>query len=144
MNTRTARHGLLLAGLSLATTLTAKEWTATLAPIGESMVRGTATVSSLPGDSLSITVTVEGVTMGDSHPWHLHDGACGQSGAILGGAASYPPVRGADDKGGMASTRVKLILKPDAAYSINVHRSSSDQAAIACGNLQPVMSGVAP
>lgn len=139
MTARPARPGWLLAAASLAALLSTREWSATLAPVGESMIRGTASVSSVPGDSLALTIQVDGITMTDEFPWHLHAGACGQNGAVLGGASAYPPIKAADDRSGTANARVSVTLAEAAAYSINVHRSSSDQTAIACGNLQPVM-----
>lgn len=138
---RAALSSLLLVIVAVAMPTAAKDWAANLAPLGESTVRGTATVSTLPGDSLAIAVMIENAGMGDEHPWHLHSGSCPRSGAVIGAESSYPLIRVTDDRTGSASARVAAVLHEGSTYSINVHRSASDHTAIACGDLQPILDG---
>jgi hypothetical protein len=136
MFTRNAGAWCLVAGLTSALTLVAKDWTAAIGPVGNSMVSGTATATEVAGDSLAVTLSIVGAKAGDEHPWHVHTGGCDNSGAVLGEASRYAPLRvGADNKAS-GTARVRVRLMPGSAYSVNVHRSPADQTAIACGDLR--------
>lgn len=118
--------------------LTFKDWSATLRPQDGSTVAGTATASPQSGDSLMVVIRIKGAKAGDTHPWHVHAGGCDSSGAILGEAGKYVPIRVGTDQAGEASAKVKAALTIGVPYSVNVHRSPSETAVIACGNLRPV------
>ena len=141
MIARAALSGLFLTVATLTGNAILQDWGANLAPLGESTVRGTATASTMPGDSLDIRIMIENATPGDAHPWHLHSGSCPRSGAVLGGEASYAAIDVGDDRAGSAQARVAVTLTEGGAYSVNVHRSANDHTAIACGDLQPVSGG---
>jgi hypothetical protein len=138
---RAALSSLLLVVVAVAMPTALKDWAANLTPLGESTVRGTATISTLPGDSLAIGIMIENARMGDEHPWHLHSGSCPRSGAVIADESSYPLIRVADDKAGSASALVAAVLHEGSTYSINVHRSPNDHTAIACGDLKPILGG---
>ena len=128
--------------LALTTTavlsLSVKEWSATLRPQNGSTISGTATALPLTGDSLVVTIKIKGAKAGDSNPWHVHSGGCDSSGAVLGDPSRYAPMTIGTDQAAEATARVKALLTLGVPYSINVHRSPSDMAVIACGNLRPV------
>ena len=118
--------------------LTFKDWSATIRPQDGSTVSGTATATPQSGDSLMVVIRIKGATAGDTHPWHVHAGGCDSSGTILGEAARYVPIRVGTDQSGEATAKVKVTLAVGVPYSVNVHRSPSATAVIACGNLRPV------
>jgi hypothetical protein len=120
------------------TALTFKEWSATLRPLDGSTVTGTATVSPRDGDTLLVNIRVKGGKAGESLPWHVHSGGCDSSGAVVGDSKRYMPMTIGADQSGESTARVKAMLTIGVPYSVNVHRSPSDMAVIACGNLRPV------
>ena len=130
--------GVLALTATAVVSLSVKEWSATLRPHNGSTVSGTATAQPLTGDSLVVTIKIKGAKAGDSNPWHVHSGGCDSSGAVLGDPSRYAPMTIGTDQAAEATARVKALLTLGVPYSINVHRSPSDMAVIACGNLRPV------
>lgn len=130
--------GVLALTATAVLSLSFKEWSATLRPHNGSTVSGTATAQPLTGDSLVVTIKIKGAKAGDSNPWHVHSGGCDSSGAVLGDPSRYAPMTIGTDQAAEATARVKALLTLGVPYSINVHRSPSDMAVIACGNLRPV------
>lgn len=132
-------HNSLL-GLSGILVLTAaaahldQSWTAKLEPVGGSSVSGTATVNATTPDSASASVSIAGAKAGQ-YPWHVHTGKCGSEGDPIGNPAAYPLLT--VQTGGQATVQTTIAFKPvaGAAYSVNVHKSPTDKAVIACGNL---------
>ena len=130
--------GVLALTATAVLSLSFKEWSATLRPQNGSTVSGTATAQPLTGDSLVVTIKIKGAKAGDSNPWHVHSGGCDSSGAVIGDPSRYAPMTIGTDQAAEATARVKALLTLGVPYSINVHRSPSDMAVIACGNLRPV------
>lgn len=116
-------------------------WTAKLSPVGGSSVSGTATVNALGTDSATASINIMGAKSGQ-YPWHVHTGKCGSEGAVVGNEAGYPAL--SVQSGGQASAQATIAFKPAAGtdYSINVHKSLTDKAVIACGNLNTSGSGM--
>jgi hypothetical protein len=121
--------------------LTLKEWSAVISPQNGSTVSGTATAEPRTGDTLTVNIRIKGAKAGDLNPWHVHSGGCDSSGAVLGDPSRYAAMAVGADGSGQATARVKALLTVGVAYSINVHRSPSDLAVIACGNLRPIAGG---
>ena len=136
----TRRHAAigLLAFVAPAALWLFKEWSATIRPQDGSTVSGTATAAPMAGDSLLLNIRITGAKAGDTHPWHLHAGGCDSSGAVLGATAAYQAMRIGADQNGQSTAKVKVSLAVGVPYSVNVHRSPTEMAVIACGNLRPV------
>lgn len=109
-------------------------WTAKLSPLGGSTVSGTATVTAITPDSATASVSITGAKAGQ-YPWHVHSGKCGGGGSPVGGASAYPPL--SVQSSGQGTAQATIAFKPveGMQYSVNVHKSMSDMAPIACGDL---------
>ena len=110
-------------------------WNGTLAAVGASGISGTAT-GTTANDASHITINISGAQSGATHPWHVHEGKCGDaSPPIVGDASTYPPlVVGA---GGTATATAHLSVKLNEAknYIVNVHASPTNLGTIvACGD----------
>jgi len=110
-------------------------WKATLASVGGSAVTGTAS-GTTAHDSTNVTVTIMGATPGATHPWHIHDGKCSDSGApVVGDASAYPPLVVGADGSATASAHIAVKLNEARNYIINIHASPTNMATIvACGD----------
>ena len=128
-------------GASAFLILTLKEWSAVISPQNGSTVSGTATAVPRTGDTLVVNIRIKGAKAGDLNPWHVHSGGCDSSGAVLGDPSRYAAITIGAGQSGEATARVKALLSVGVPYSINVHRSPSDMAVIACGNLRPIAGG---
>lgn len=119
-----------------ALTFAAPMWRATLEPKDGSKFSGTVTVEAVGADSSRATIQVSGAKPGSALPWHLHNGACGTAGAVIGSAAAYPVLK--VDKDGSAKAVVTLaVMTPvSGEYSVNVHASTTNMTPIACGALK--------
>lgn len=138
MTRDTAARGALVLATSALLVMTAKDWSATINPLGGSTMTGTATARPHEGDSLTVAIQIRGARRGDSNPWHVHAGGCDSSGAIIGEPSRYVPMNIGPDQTGQATAVVRAALTVGVPYSVNVHRSPSDQTVVACGNLRPV------
>jgi hypothetical protein len=115
------------------------KWTATLAPQGGTSIAGTATVEPAGGQSKA-TVTLTGGAPNATYPWHVHAGACGGNGKVVGPATAYTPLK--TDTYGAAKVTVTLpFAAPDSgSYYVNIHKSPTDMGTIvSCGNLTMAM-----
>jgi len=138
MQRRYAVSGMVAFMATAAVALSMKEWSATIRPQDGSTISGMATVAPRTGDSMLVNISIKGANAGESHPWHVHHGGCDASGAVVGDPSRYRPISIAGNQAGEATARVKAILTVGVPYSVNVHRSLSDQGVVACGNLRPV------
>ncbi len=109
-------------------------WTGTLRGQGSLPgISGTARATVLEGQT-TVSVTVSGAAPGAMHPWHVHEGACGSGGPIVGEAAAYPLLRVGSEGRAEANAQLALALNEAKEYYINVHASPSDLGTIiACG-----------
>jgi hypothetical protein len=112
------------------------DWSATLAPVNNSGVRGAVSARSAVA-ATGVSITIGGGSMGGRHPWHVHRGGCAQNGAIVGGADEYPLLDVGSGGNASASANLEVGLSEDAQYSVNVHRSATELGTIlACGELR--------
>lgn len=114
---------------------TGETWTGQLRAVGSvTTLSGSATVR-VSDDMTHATVSLAGMPAGASYPWHLHEGACGDNGPIVGPASAYPPL--AAGAGGSATAEAHLAdveLNEAKSYYVNVHASATDLGTIvACG-----------
>lgn len=114
---------------------TPQTWKATLSSVGGSTVTGTAS-GTTAHDSTNVTVTITGATAGATHPWHIHDGKCSDSGApVVGDASAYPPLVVGADGSATATAHIAVKLNEARNYIINIHASPANMATIvACGD----------
>jgi hypothetical protein len=127
-------------------TAASANWKATLDPIGGSGVSGKATVAApraagvgTDNDKarLHANVRIKGAHAGDTHPWHVHSGTCGDANApVLGSANDYSPITVTGAGEGHAVAHLDVTLSPGGTYLVNVHRSATDLTVIACGALK--------
>jgi hypothetical protein len=112
------------------------EWSATLASMNNSNVRGSVTAKSAVAGA-GVTINITGAQSGARHPWHVHRGTCANSGSIVGGADEYPVLEPGSAGTATASANIEVALSEDSQYSVNVHRSPTELGAIiACGDLR--------
>jgi hypothetical protein len=114
----------------------AEGWNATLSPVGGSGVSGTATAMDMD-DATHATVNIRGATGGGVHPWHIHEGTCGDANApVVGSPAAYPPLNVGSGGTATAQAHVTVELNEAKNYIVNVHASPSNMGTIiACGDL---------
>lgn len=110
-------------------------WKGTLSAVGGSGVTGTAT-GTTANDMTNVTVSITGGKAGDTLPWHIHDGKCGDAGPpIVGDVAAYPPLVVGADGTATGSATVNVKLNEARNYIVNVHASPTNLATIvACGD----------
>jgi len=134
----------LAAGIAVAIPLMTATWTAVLTPTPGSKVSGSAVIESVGRDSIRASIRLSGAAPGSELPWHIHSGACGAKGQILGAGAAYPSLKAGQD--GSAGTTVTLPMAAPASgeHSVTVHKSKTDMAPAACGALKPQVTAPAP
>jgi hypothetical protein len=123
-----------LAVLTAAAVHFSPAWTAKLMPVGGSTVSGTATVTATTPDSATASLSITGAKPGP-YPWHVHSGKCGGGGSPVGSASAFPPLTVQSSGQGTAQATIAFKLVDGSPYSVNVHKSMSDMAPIACGDL---------
>ena len=118
-------------------------WNATLSPTDGGTVHGTATVYGV-GERARVraVVTLEGSRNGALHPWDIHEGRCGQDGAIVGRAGDYPPIPIAGAGAATMSLEIRGEMRSRGTYYLNVHESPARRRIVACGALVPDRGGV--
>lgn len=114
---------------------TATQWAGTISPLMASGIMGTSAAVSGPLQT-SVTASIHGVVPGESHPWHVHVGQCGDNGKIVGDPKSYPLLTASTDSSAATSATVLAELLPGTRYYVNIHKSASEMGVIvACGAL---------
>jgi hypothetical protein len=121
------------------------QWSATLVPTNESTVSGTATAESGIPDSTRLKISIRGAEPNATLPWHIHNGACGSAGEVLGSGSAYPALQVSG--GGTAEATVTLAIRPSktGSYAVQVHKGTAapdkpGSDVISCGDLKPVMN----
>jgi hypothetical protein len=112
-------------------------WTANLAAMSGSNVTGTST-AVVSDDMTHATIRIRGGGSGGTHPWHIHEGSCGDASApVVGPASAYPPLRpGADGAASAEAHLADIELNEARRYHVNVHQSPAAMGTIiSCGNL---------
>lgn len=125
----------LVAG-AIASAGVAGKWRAQIEPTGESTVKGMATVEATDSASAKAHISVSGAKEGDVLPWHVHSGTCDNAGPPVGTASAYTPLTVGADGSAMGDATMTVAPSDSASYVVNVHRSASDMAVIACGLLK--------
>lgn len=110
-------------------------WKGTLSAVGGSGVTGTAS-GTTANDMTNVTVSITGAKAGDTLPWHIHDGKCGDaSPPVVGDATAYPPLVVRADGTATGSATINVKLNEARNYIVNVHASPTNLATIvACGD----------
>lgn len=104
----------------------------------QSGVTGTASWS-VEGDSVSVTVSLQGLTPGEKYPTHVHQGTCQAGGGV---AAPLTAVAGGSGGSGEATTTLaRSDFEQGTAYYVQAHLADGMPAA--CGDL-PSDAGLAP
>lgn len=110
-----------------------ESWRGTLSPVGGSGVSGTATAREM-GSATHATVNIQGPRSGGVHPWHIHEGRCGDANApIVGPASAYPPLSVGANGTATAQAHVSVELNEATPYIVNVHASPDDLTVVSCG-----------
>ena len=114
-----------------------EDWSGDLKGMGQWMgLSGVARARVLSGET-NVTITLRNATPGGVHPWHLHDGACGAGGGIVGAPGSYTPLVIGNDGTASATAKIMGALSEAKQYSVNVHKSPSEMSTyVACGNIK--------
>lgn len=102
---------------------------------GTRQMRGSAAATTIGSES-EVVVSITGGAASGQHPWHLHRGACGSGGAIVGSAGAYPVLR--PDAGGQANETANLsvALSRGQRYHVNIHESPQNlETIVACAEL---------
>jgi hypothetical protein len=124
--------------------LVAARWNATLATptalAGAMQVRGRGWWVEQRGEPTRSQAHVEvaNAVPGGDHPWHVHQGQCGDNGPIVGPATAYRSLEVDKDGKAEATADLPLAMPRTGQYYLNVHASANNMGTIiACGNLAP-------
>jgi hypothetical protein len=126
----------LFAGLVLSASALTATWTAVLTPTAGSKVSGNAVVEALGPDSTRATIRLSGAAPGSEIPWHIHSGACGAKGQILGNASGYPALKARQDGSASGTVTLPVAMPASGEFVVTVHKSKTDMAPAACGALK--------
>lgn len=121
---------LLLAGCASTVEMRPVEsWSARITANAPEDLRAAASVNAGMYETAA-SLSVAGARAGATHPWHIHAGTCGSGGAIVGPAASYPPLTIGSNGQATATARIPVGLESSAQYYVNIHQSPSDLGTI--------------
>ena len=83
----------------------------------------------------TLAIRMTGLAAGETHPWLVHEGACGAVGAQFGESSAYPPLL--VNSQGVAEGTAKLpALSIARKYKVRVFVSPTDSTSeVACGSL---------
>ena len=82
------------------------------------------------------SVWLAGLTPGDTHPWRLYQGRCGEEGGPIGEADAYPPLVVGEGGTTQGTAQLPLELGITRKYKIRVFASRMDPTtSVACGDL---------
>ncbi len=104
---------------------------------GAMQVRGVADWAR-DGSGSKITIAISNATEGGSHPWHVHQGRCGDNGPIVGSASDYKPLSVSGGGQARENASLSMSLPMSGNFYVNVHAQAANMSTIiACGNLAP-------
>lgn len=114
-----------------------ERWSATLTARSNPPVGGTVVLSPSSSDGEVVAmVSLQGSPSSTAaHPWRLVSAPCGSRGTIVGNAVDYPYIVMRADGTGQASATL-AVRELTTAYSVRVYASGTNDALIACGDLQ--------
>jgi hypothetical protein len=140
------------AGLTAATVFASgsvsPRWKADLDSQNGSKVEGSATVEARGADSTAVTISIHGAEMNKSYAWHLHDGGCATTGAVVGVATAYPELQTTGTGTAEASVTLAIAAPSSGTHSVHVHPTAPTlkpgepatkflDTSVACGELKP-------
>ena len=126
-----------IGALTVLTLLAPTSWKATLEAKDGSKIGGTAQLEAVGTDSSRASINLTGAKPGSQLPWHVHQGACGTKGQIIGDPMSYPVLKVGEDGSATADLTTSTPLPSTGDYSVTVHKAQGDLTPIACGALKP-------
>jgi hypothetical protein len=89
----------------------------------------------------TVTIMLANATPNATHPWHVHAGACGSGGGIVGPPDAYTPLTIGANGGAQAVVTLPFSTPTVGDFSVNVHKSATEMGVvIACGALSPAPS----
>lgn len=110
----------------------AAEKTVDLTPKNDSGITGTAVIEETAGgDSLRVSLTLNGLAEGNQYPAHIHTGTCQQTGGVAVGLTGVTGQAGGS--GTSTSTVAADALSADQSYYVQAHLPNGTPAS--CGNL---------
>ena len=114
-----------------------EDWTGSFAATdGLAAVGGKATVRVLEGKA-NASVTIENGPSGATLPWFVHEGKCGEPGAIVGDRYAYRPLQVGSNGQAESSAQLGVGLNEAKNYHVAVHAAPGDAKIIACAGLTP-------
>jgi hypothetical protein len=113
----------------------AQNWRGTLNPVAGSGVSGSAHGTS-SNNMTHVTIDISGAQAGARHPWHVHEGQCGDvNPPIVGPPSAYPPLTVGANGRATQQAHLNLDLNEAKNYIVNVHASPSNLGTIiSCGD----------
>lgn len=98
--------------------------------------RAAVAVNTTAG-STAATISLAGDRSGAVRPWHIHTGACGSGGGIVGPAAAYLPLSVGANGRATAEARLNVGLQAGQNYHVNIHESAGNLGnVLACADLR--------
>jgi hypothetical protein len=140
------------AGLTMATVFASgsvsPRWKADLDSQNGSKVEGSATVEARGADSTAVTISLHGGELNKSYAWHLHDGGCATTGAIVGMETAYPELQTSGTGTVETSVTLGFAAPSSGTHSVHVHPMAPTlksgepvkkflETSVACGELKP-------
>lgn len=116
-------------------------WNATLVTpsglAGAMQVRGVSSWAR-DGDGSRVTIAISNATQGGVHPWHVHQGRCGDNGPVVGNPGAYKALSVSSNGQASENASLSVPLPLSGDYYVNVHAQASNMGTIiSCGNLAP-------
>jgi hypothetical protein len=118
-------------------------WNTTLATpaamVGAAQVNGSAWMAQGGNEEQTrAEIAIENAIPGGRHPWHVHQGQCGDDRGILGPADRYGLLEVGGNGKATQSATLPVPVPRAGQYMVNVHASPENLGTIvACGNLSP-------
>lgn len=121
-------------------------WNATLSTPGGMTgavdVHGVASLSAHGSGKSVASISISNAAPSGLHPWHVYRGQCGDDGAVVGSATSYPLLNVDKDGTARSAATLPLELPTTGTYYVAVNASAANmQTVVACGNLAPPNAG---
>jgi hypothetical protein len=112
-----------------------EDWNGSLTPQTGYAVTGSFRAIYFEGRT-DVTINIANASPGQTLPWHIHEGSCGNDRGIIGGASNYPPLVVGSNGTATGRANVMALLDEAKDYFVNVHASPTNLGTIvACGDL---------